>query len=104
MLWLLEYGLVIDLEWEPSEWFWGRPGSKIQIPFYQYTSRIEYWSIIRREGMESVIIIFLNKERLKTKHIIKAFNRFWHNLRPRKVAMLVWFTLSRGILMGAWLK
>jgi hypothetical protein len=76
MFWFLEYGFVIDLEWDPNEWFWGRPGTKIRIPFYQYTSRIEYWSIIRHEGTKLVIIILLNKERLKTKHIIRAFNRF----------------------------
>ncbi len=104
MFWLLEYGFVIDLEWGPNEWFWGRLRTKIRIPFYQYTSHIEYWSIIWREGTESVIIILLNKERLKTKHIIRTFNWFWHNSKPRKIAMLVFFTLSHGILVGAWLK
>jgi hypothetical protein len=76
MLWLLEYGFIIDLKWDPNGWFWRRPGTKIQIPFYQYTSRIEYWSIIRCEETESVIIIILDKERLNMKHIIRAFNWF----------------------------
>jgi len=50
MFWFLEYGFIIDIEWDPNEWFWKRLGTKFLIPFYQYTSRTEYWSIIRHEG------------------------------------------------------
>jgi hypothetical protein len=75
-LWLLESKFVTNFEWDPNEWFWGRLGTRIPVPFYQYIFRIKYQSITRCEGMESIITTFHSKERMKTKHIIRAFNQF----------------------------
>jgi hypothetical protein len=41
---------------------------------------------------------------MKMKHIIRAFNQLWDNLKPRKVVMLFWLTPSYGIFVGVWLK
>jgi hypothetical protein len=49
----------------------------IPIPFYQYIFRIEYRSITRHEGMESIIITFLSKEGMKMKHIITCVDGRW---------------------------
>jgi len=95
---------MMNFEWDLSEWFWGGLKTRILVPFYQYISHIGYGSITRREGMESNITTFLIEEGMKMKHIIKAFNRLWHNSRPRKVVVLVWLTLSSGVLVGVWLK
>lgn len=103
-LWLFESGFMTNFKWYPSEWFWGGSKTKILVPFHQYTSHIRDQSITRCEGMKSVITTLFNKEGMKTKHIIGALNQLLHNLRPRKVAILVWLAFSCGVHAGAWLK
>jgi hypothetical protein len=101
LYWILGFGFISDLQWDPGDWHWQQTHNMGDAPFFGYSSKRGYQNA-RKPHRPPGIIEFIQRLNLRNSTIAQIVARIWHNARPRKVGALIWLTLNKGLPMGTW--
>jgi hypothetical protein len=77
------------------------PNGRLSI--FGYSAKRGYQNA-RKPTQSTNIYSFIQRLNLQNSIVMQVMPIIWHNARPWKVGILIWFILHRGLLVGTWLQ